>query len=76
MSRTLEQINTEYSQTAMLLGDKTYKKLLLETEINNLVVQANKLDTEASELKKKSVEPIESTTPIEVNAQDAVEVVD
>lgn len=67
MSRTLEQINAEYTQTAVHLGDKTYRKLVIETEINTLVVTMNRLDTEAAEL-KKSLKPAENTTSTDEEA--------
>ncbi len=65
--RTLETVNQEYTNTLTLAGEKQYLIKRLSVELSNLNAKADKLNIEASEVKKKvtaTSEITESTTPI------------
>lgn len=74
--RTSEIVNREYTNTLTLAGDKTYRARLLTLEAETLYKQADALNTEAGEIKKKV--SAESPTSDELSVtpevvQDAIE---
>ncbi len=74
MSRTLDQVNHEYTNTLTLAGDKTYRARLLQLEAEGLYKQADKLNIEAGEFKKKDLAA--NTTPTEQKLDNTQEIAD
>lgn len=58
--RTIQEVNKDYSDLCMRVGDMEYKKRCFEAELPQLYLQINRLDAEAGEIKKSNVVPMEA----------------
>ncbi len=74
--RTVDQINQNYQQICVELGDKTVKKIGLEQEISGLMKMVESLGAELSQRQRLDAEAAEkkaSETPAETPAAQTTE---
>lgn len=67
MARNIEEIRTEYMKVLTELGDKSFRKAVLESEIGQLNQKLSDLNKEASEAQKEALPATEAVTPEVIN---------